>query len=62
MFVPVVGGVAFVGERQITDPGVDAVLVNRFYLRDVKTRDTRAPSTDRKPEAAVGGTAAADPR
>ena len=36
MFVPVVGGVAYVGERPVSEPQVDAILVNRFYLRGVK--------------------------
>jgi hypothetical protein len=63
MFVPVVGGIASVGDRQLTDPGVDAVLVNRFYVRDVRTGDKRAPATtDPKPEATVGGATAAGDR
>ena len=36
MFVPVVGGIAYLGDRAITDPTVEAILVNRFYLRGVE--------------------------
>jgi hypothetical protein len=42
MFVPVVGGVAYVGERAVSEPHVDAILVNRFYLRGVT--ETGRPS------------------
>jgi hypothetical protein len=45
MFVPVVGGVAYLGDRAVSDPGVDAILVNRFYLRGVK--ETGARPVDR---------------
>jgi hypothetical protein len=36
MFVPVVGGVAYIGDRAVSEEGVDAILVNRFYLRGVR--------------------------
>lgn len=45
MFVPVVGGVAYVGERAVSEPQVDAILVNRFYLRGVKETGQTAGST-----------------
>jgi hypothetical protein len=45
MFVPVVGGVAYVGERAVSEPQVDAILVNRFYLRGVKETGRAAGST-----------------
>jgi hypothetical protein len=45
MFVPVVGGVAYVGERAVSEPQVDAILVNRFYLRGVKETGRTAGST-----------------
>jgi hypothetical protein len=45
MFVPVVGGVAYIGDRPVSDPKVDAILVNRFYLRGVKDTGSKAAST-----------------
>jgi hypothetical protein len=45
MFVPVVGGIAYVGERAVSEPKVDAILVNRFYLRGVKETGRTAGST-----------------
>ncbi|MDQ6793224.1 MAG: hypothetical protein M3067_00080 [Chloroflexota bacterium] len=36
MFLPVVGGIAYLGDRAVTDPKVEALLVNRFYLRGVE--------------------------
>jgi hypothetical protein len=51
MFVPVVGGVAYIGERPVSDPKVDAILVNRFYLRGVK-------ETGAKPASATTSSAA----
>jgi hypothetical protein len=41
MFVPVVDAVAYAGEVQVSDPDVDAILVNRFYLRGVEQVDKR---------------------
>jgi hypothetical protein len=41
MFVPVVDAVAYAGEHQVSDPDVDAILVNRFYLRGVEQVDKR---------------------
>lgn len=54
MFVPVVGGIAYVGDRQVSDPTVDAILVNRFYLRGVEVVDKKKSTADRKPGAAAG--------
>ena len=56
MFVPVVGGVAYVGERPVSEPQVDAILVNRFYLRGVKetgqgTSSTSAARSGARPAA-----------
>jgi hypothetical protein len=56
MFVPVVGGVAYVGDRAVSEPQVDAILVNRFYLRGVKQTGQTAGSTS---AARSGGTPAA---
>jgi hypothetical protein len=41
MFVPVVDATAYLGERVIGEEVVDAVLVNRFYLRGVEQIDRR---------------------
>jgi hypothetical protein len=41
MFLPVVEAVAYAGEHQVSDPNVDAILVNRFYLRGVEQVDKR---------------------
>jgi hypothetical protein len=56
MFVPVVDGVATAGDRPVTDPGVDAILVNRFYLRGVEQVDKRTGERhQRLPGAPLGG-------
>jgi hypothetical protein len=41
MFVPVTEAVTILGEKEIGDPAVDTVLVNRFYLRGVSQIDKR---------------------
>jgi hypothetical protein len=41
MFVPVVDAVAYAGDIQVSDPDVDVILVNRFYLRGVEQVDKR---------------------
>jgi len=41
MFVPIVDAVAYAGDRPVSDPEVDAILVNRFYLRGVEQVDKR---------------------
>jgi hypothetical protein len=40
MFVPVVRAVAFRGERALAEEPVDAILVNRFYLRGLEQVDS----------------------
>ncbi|MFL5680431.1 MAG: hypothetical protein ACJ77B_07510 [Chloroflexota bacterium] len=56
MFLPVVGGVVSVGDRTVSDPDVDAVLVNRFYLRGVLQVDKRTGEPAQKlPGAPLGG-------
>jgi hypothetical protein len=57
MFVPVTEAVAYHGERMVSDPEVDAVLVNRFYLRGVEQIDKRTGLKHQKlPGAPLGGT------
>lgn len=41
MFVPVTDAAALLGERQVNDPSIDTILVNRFYLRGVEQVDKR---------------------
>ena len=41
MFIPVTEAVALLGEQQISDPEIDAVLINRFYLRGITQVDKR---------------------
>jgi hypothetical protein len=41
MFVPVIDAVALHGERQLIDGEVEAILVNRFYLRGIEQVDRR---------------------
>jgi hypothetical protein len=56
MFVPVVEAVAWLGDRQVTDPEVDTILVNRFYLRGVEQVDKRTGERHQKlPGAPLGG-------
>ncbi|MEX2010755.1 MAG: hypothetical protein WEF51_00810 [Chloroflexota bacterium] len=51
MFIPVVDAVAHLGDRQVSAPEVDSILVNRFYLRGVSEVDKR---TGEKPEKLPG--------
>ena len=61
MFVPVVDAVAYLGEQQVTSPDVDAVLVNRFYLRGVEQVDKRTGVRhQRLPGAPLGGVSYSD--
>jgi hypothetical protein len=61
MFVPVVDAVAYLGEQQVTSPHVDAVLVNRFYLRGVEQIDKRTGVRhQRLPGAPLGGVSYSD--
>jgi hypothetical protein len=45
MFVPVVDAIARLGDVEVSDPEVEVILVNRFYLRGVEQVDkhTGAP-------------------
>lgn len=55
MFVPVVEALAFVGGRQLGEE-MDAVLVNRFYLRGIEQIDRRTGEPHQKlPGAPLGG-------
>lgn len=56
MFVPVVNAIAYLGERPVSDPDVDAILVNRFYLRGLEQVDRRTGERHQKlPGAPLGG-------
>ena len=57
MFVPVTGATARLGEVEVSDPEVEVILVNRFYLRGVEQIDKRTGLTPQKlPGAPMGGT------
>jgi hypothetical protein len=51
MFIPLVDATAYTDGRALTEENVDAVLVNRFYLRGVEQIDRR---TGVKPQALPG--------
>jgi hypothetical protein len=51
MFVPVVDAVAYLGDQAVSDPEIDTILVNRFYLRGVEQIDKR---TGEKPQKLPG--------
>jgi hypothetical protein len=56
MFVPVVDAVAWLGGVAVSDPNVDTILVNRFYLRGVEQVDRRTGERPQKlPGAPLGG-------
>jgi hypothetical protein len=56
MFVPIVDAVATLGGREVSDPNVDAILVNRFYLCGVEQIDRRTGERPQKlPGAPLGG-------
>jgi hypothetical protein len=56
MFVPVVEAVARLGETEVTDPEIEAILVNRFYLRGVEQVDKRTGQPHQKlPGQPMGG-------
>ncbi len=56
MFVPVVGAMAYLGDQPI-GPEMDAILVNRFYLRGIEQVDRRTGERhQRLPGAPMGGT------
>ncbi len=52
MFVPVVEATAYHGDRVLSDPEVEAILVNRFYLRGIEQVDKR---TGERPASLPGG-------
>jgi hypothetical protein len=57
MFVPVAEATARLGEVEVTDPDVEVILVNRFYLRGVTQVDKRTGEPHRKlPGSPLGGT------
>jgi len=57
MFVPVVGATARLGDIEVSDPEVEVILVNRFYLRGVEQVDKRTGMAHQKlPGAPMGGT------
>ena len=56
MFVPVVDAVARLGDVEVSDPDVEVILVNRFYLRGVGQVDKRTGAPhQRLPGAPLGG-------
>ena len=57
MFIPVVGAVALLGDRQINDPSIDTILINRFYLRGIEQVDKRTGTRVQPlPGQPLGGT------
>jgi hypothetical protein len=60
MFVPIVDASAFLGEVTVAE-GLDAILVNRFYLRGVEQIDRRTGERhQRLPGAPLGGVSYSD--
>lgn len=57
MFVPVVDAVARLGDVEVSDPEVEVILINRFYLRGVEQVDKRTGVPhQRLPGGPLGGT------
>ncbi|HEX5829214.1 MAG TPA: hypothetical protein VFY23_16930 [Candidatus Limnocylindrales bacterium] len=57
MFTPVVDAVARLGDVEVSDPEVEVILVNRFYLRGVEQVDKRTGEPHpRMPGRPMGGT------
>jgi len=57
MFIPLVDATAFQDGKPLTEENVDAVLVNRFYLRGVEQIDRRTGvKAQALPGAPLGGT------
>ena len=57
MFVPITEATARLGDTVVTDPEVDVILVNRFYLRGVQQIDKRTGEPPQKlPGQPLGGT------
>ena len=57
MFTPVAEAAARLGDVEVSDPEVEVILVNRFYLRGVEQvdRQTGEPP-QRLPGTSMGGT------
>jgi hypothetical protein len=56
MFTPIVDAVARLGDVEVSDPDVDVILINRFYLRGVDQVDKRTGEPHQKlPGAPMGG-------
>jgi hypothetical protein len=56
MFLPVVEAVAYLDDQVVTEPDVDTIFVNRFYLRGVEQIDKRTGERpQRLPGAPLGG-------
>jgi hypothetical protein len=56
MFVPLVDAVASLGDVEVSDPEVEAILVNRFYLRGIEQVDKRTGQRHPKlPGQPLGG-------
>jgi hypothetical protein len=56
MFVPVAEATAHLGDLEVTDPEVEVILVNRFYLRGVTQVDKRTGVPHQKlPGSPLGG-------
>ena len=61
MFVPVTDASAYLGEQQVSDPDVDTILVNRFYLRGVEQIDKRTKAAPQPlPGRPLGGVSYSD--
>ncbi len=57
MFVAVSGAAARIGDVEVSDPEVEVILVNRFYLRGVSQVDRRTGEPHQKlPGSPLGGT------
>jgi hypothetical protein len=56
MFVPVTDAIARLGDVEVSDPEVEVILVNRFYLRGVQQVDKRTGEPHQKlPGSPLGG-------
>jgi hypothetical protein len=57
MFVPISDAVARLGDVEVSDPEIEVILVNRFYLRGVEQVDKRTGAPhQRLPGRPMGGT------
>jgi hypothetical protein len=57
MFVPVMDAVARLGDTVVSDPEIEIILVNRFYIRGVAQVDKRTGEPHKAlPGAPLGGT------